>query len=84
MSRAIMASSTASISDFRRNPSAILAAGEGCPVAILRRNVPVFYCVPAPAYDALMDRLENFELDELASTRLAAGEVPEAVDLQNL
>ena len=48
-----------------------VAAGEGFPVAILNRNEPAFYCVPAHAYEALMDRLEDLELNALADARLA-------------
>jgi len=38
---------------------ATVAAGEGFPVAILNRNEPTFYCVPARAYETLMDKLED-------------------------
>lgn len=47
-----------------------VAAGEGMPVAILNRNAPAFYCVPAKAYEALMDRLEDLELNALADARV--------------
>lgn len=50
-----------------------VAAGEGFPVAILNRNEPAFYCVPAEAYEALMDRLEELELNALADARLKDG-----------
>jgi antitoxin StbD len=48
---------------------ATVASGEGFPVAILNRNEPVFYCVPAKAYEALMDKLEDMELNEIADAR---------------
>jgi antitoxin StbD len=38
-------------------------------VAILNRNTPVFYCVPAPAYEALMEKLDDLELNAVASAR---------------
>jgi antitoxin StbD len=40
-------------------------------VAILNRNAPAFYCVPAGAYEALMDRLEDMELNAIADARAA-------------
>jgi mRNA-degrading endonuclease RelE of RelBE toxin-antitoxin system len=43
----IYADLSASVTDLKKNPMKILAAGEGSPVAILNRNEPVFYCVPA-------------------------------------
>ena len=60
---------TASISELKKNPMKTVAAGEGFPVAILNRNEPTFYCVPAKAYEALMERIENAELDALAESR---------------
>jgi len=31
-------------------------------VAILNRNEPAFYCVPAKAYEAMLERIEDLEL----------------------
>jgi antitoxin StbD len=84
MAHLLLASMTASISELKRNPMATVAAGEGRPVAILNRNEPTFYCVPASAYEALLDRLEDFELNALADERLAAGAVPLKVGLDEL
>jgi antitoxin StbD len=84
MAHTILASTTASISELKRNPMATVAAGDGAPVVILNRNEPTFYCVPALAYEALLERLEDLELGALASVRLAAGEVPIPVSLDDL
>lgn len=84
MAHTILASTTASISELKRNPMATVAAGDGLPVAILNRNEPTFYCVPAAAYEALLERLENLELNALAEARLAAGETPVKVSLDDL
>ncbi|WP_442920462.1 type II toxin-antitoxin system Phd/YefM family antitoxin [Mesorhizobium koreense] len=46
-----------------------VAAGEGFPVAILNRNEPAFYCVPAKAFEAMLDRLEDIELTAIADAR---------------
>ncbi len=69
MSNLILAESTASVSELKKNPMATVASGEGFPVAILNRNEPVFYCVPAKAYEALMDKLEDMELNAIADAR---------------
>lgn len=37
--------------------------------AILNRNEPAFYCVPAKEYEALMNRLEDLELIALCNER---------------
>ena len=69
MSNLILAQISASVSELKKNPMGTVAAGEGFPVAILNRNTPAFYCVPAKAYEALMDKLENLELNALADSR---------------
>jgi antitoxin StbD len=65
----IYADLSASVTDLKKNPMKILAAGEGSPVAILNRNEPVFYCVPAKNYEALLNKLEDFELNAIADAR---------------
>jgi antitoxin StbD len=60
---------TASITDLKKNPMGTVAAGDGGAVAILNRNEPAFYCVPADEYAAMMDRLEDAELNALADAR---------------
>lgn len=69
MSNIILTETTASVSELKKNPMGTVAAGEGFPVAILNRNAPAFYCVPAKAYEALMDKLEDMELNAIADAR---------------
>jgi antitoxin StbD len=66
----ILADSSASVSDLKKNPMAVVKGGEGFPVAILNRNKPAFYCVPAEAWELLMDKLEDIELAKLAQERM--------------
>ena len=69
MSNLILAETTASVSELKKNPMGTVAAGEGFPVAILNRNAPAFYCVPAKAYEALINKLEDMELNAIADAR---------------
>jgi antitoxin StbD len=69
MSHLILAETTASVSELKKSPMGTVASGEGFPVAILNRNAPAFYCVPAKAYEALMDKLEDMELNAIADAR---------------
>lgn len=69
MSNLILAETAASVSELKKNPMGTVAAGEGFPVAILNRNAPAFYCIPAKAYEALMEKLEDMELNALADAR---------------
>ena len=48
---------------------ATVAAGEGFPVAILNRNEPAFYCVPAAVWEELLERLEDIDLNAIADAR---------------
>lgn len=84
MAHLILAETAASISELKRNPMATVAAGDGLPVAILNRNEPAFYCIPALAYEALMDRLEDLEFNALADQRLGDGQAPVTVTLDEL
>lgn len=48
---------------------AIVSAGDGYPVAILNRNQPAFYCVPAELYEKMLDALDDQELVKLIDER---------------
>jgi len=82
MPHAIQATVVASVSELKKNPMGTVAAGAGAAVAILNRNEPAFYCVPAKAYEALLDRLDDLELNRLADAR--AGEKVHRVKLDEL
>ena len=56
----------ASISDLKKNPMEVVNNGFGEAVAILNRNNPAFYGVPADMYERLMDLIEDKELLKLA------------------
>ena len=70
MTHTILAEVTASVSELKRNPMGTVAAGEGFPVAILNRNEPAFYCVPAKAFEVMMDIIEDIELNAIADARM--------------
>ena len=69
MPHQILAATSASVSELKKNPMGAVAAGEGFAVAILNRNEPVFYCVPAKVYEAMLERLEDLELNAVADAR---------------
>ena len=80
----VLAETTASVSELKKNPMATVAAGEGFPVAILKNNKPAFYCVPARAYEVLMDKLADMELSIIADVRLKNGKPLVRVKLNEL
>lgn len=57
---------TASVSKLKENPMKVVSDGYGEAVAILNRNTPAFYCVPADLYEEMMDVIEDRELLKLA------------------
>lgn len=69
MTSIILSAVSASVTELKKDPMGTVEAGEGGAVAILNRNTPAFYCLPAKAYEALMDRLEDFELNAIADAR---------------
>lgn len=84
MANIVLAEVTASVSELKRDPMGTIAAGEGFPVVILNRNEPVFYCIPVKAYEALMDKLEDIELNAQAEARMSDGKAPVKVLLDDL
>ena len=82
MASLVLADMTASVSELKRNPMGPVAAGEGGAVAILNRNEPAFYCVPARVYEAMIERLEDMELNLIADAR--KGEQVTKVKLDDL
>jgi len=78
----ILADAGISISDLKKNPSAAIAAAEGFPLAILNRNKPAAYLIPARKWEAIMDRLEDAELVEIVRAR--AGQKRIRVKLEDL
>ncbi|RCK02267.1 antitoxin [Klebsiella pneumoniae] len=69
MPHIILSDTTASVSELKKNPMATVSAGEGFPVAILNRNQPAFYCVPAELYEKMLDALDDQELIKLVAER---------------
>jgi antitoxin StbD len=84
MAHRVLAEIAVSISEHKKNPMATVAAGDGLAVAVLNRNEPAFYCVPARAYEELMELVEDLELGRIADARLADGQEPVLVNLNEL
>jgi len=80
MVHSVLAEVTTSISELKKNPMAVVEQGEGFPVAVLNRNQPAFYCVPAEAYEALMDKLEDVELAAVVEARKDQKEIAVSLD----
>ena len=80
MASQILTDMAASISELKTNPMKVVASAEGLPIAVLNRNEPVFYCVPAKAYEAMMELVEDMELVELVKERANEESVKVSLD----
>ena len=69
MASRILADVTVSVTNLQKDPMGTAASGNGATVVILNRNALAFYCVPADEYHAMVDRLEDIELNALADAR---------------
>jgi len=77
--RQVLADCSASISELKKNPTALLNEADGSAIAILNHNKPAAYLVPAETYEFLMDMLDDYELGNLVEARRS--DLSEAVEV---
>ena len=75
----IHADYSVSITDLKRNPQALINNAGGEIIALLNRNKPTAYIVPAETYERLMDLAEDIELGRIIEDRKA--EKTDAVEI---
>ncbi len=75
---------SASISELKKNPTALLMGAEGAPVAILNHNKPTAYLVPADTYEWMMEMLDDYELGKLVRERRGDKKAAVTVDIDTL
>ena len=69
MTTRILTEAAASISEFKANPMKVAMSADGDAIAVLNRNEPAFYCIPAETYEFMMDHMEDLELLSIAESR---------------
>ncbi|MGF6762319.1 antitoxin StbD [Paraburkholderia sp. GAS33] len=77
----ILARASIGISELKVNPTAAIEQADG-PIAVLNRNKPVAYLIPAQEWEAICNRLEDIELAEIVRAR--SGEKAVSVRLEEL
>lgn len=80
----IYAHLTTSISEFKKNPSALLTEAGNETVALLNHNVPMAYIVSPKIYAIMLEAVENIELLELAKTKLKEKDKAVRIKLEDL
>ena len=77
--RQVLADCSASISELKKNPTALLNEADGAAIAILNHNKPAAYLVPAQMYEQLMEQLDDYELTKVVEGR--RGDLSQAVEV---
>ena len=80
MTTRILAEAAASITELKANPMKVVSSAHGEPIAVLNRNEPVFYCVPAEAYELIMEKIEDLELLAIADQRKSEQSIAVSID----
>ena len=82
--RHMLAEYTASISELKKNPSALISSANGAPIAVLNHNVPTAYLIPATTYERLVEAFDDAELRKIVARRLKHTDAAIEVDLESL
>ncbi len=67
--KSVLATCSASISELKRNPSALIDQADGEPIAILNHNKPTAYLIPAETYEELLESIEDYQLGIIVKER---------------
>ncbi|KQY86296.1 type II toxin-antitoxin system Phd/YefM family antitoxin [Pelomonas sp. Root1444] len=81
---AILAEIAVSMSEFKKNPAAVLREANHRPVAVLNHNRAAFYMIEPRLFEAMMDELADQELYRKAASRLADKARAVEVDIDDL
>lgn len=65
----VLARCSVSISELKKNPSALIEKAGGEPIAILNHNKPTAYLIPAETYEALLEEIEDARLGAIVNER---------------
>lgn len=80
MASRILTDVAASITELKANPMKVVQSAHGEPIAVLNRNAPAFYCVPAEVYEMMIDKLDDLELVAIAKERIDEESIPVNLD----
>lgn len=69
--QAILADIAVSMSDFKKNPAAVLRESNNRPVAVLNHNKAAFYMIEPALYEAMQEELADQDLYRKVYARMA-------------
>jgi antitoxin StbD len=81
---AIFSDVTIRMSEFKRNPAAVLRQANNRPVAVLNHNRVAFYMVEPHLFEAMLEELADQSIHRIALSRLAGKSRTIEVDIDGL
>lgn len=69
--QAILSDVMISMSEFKKNPAAVLREAKSRPVAVLNHNKAAFYMVEPALFEAMLQALADQELERTVLARLS-------------
>ncbi len=76
---AILSNLTISMSEFKKNPAAVLRDAKRRPVAVLNHNKAAFYMIEPALFEAMLEELADQELSRTVLARM--GERANAIEV---
>ena len=67
----IFADYSVSMSEFKKNPAAVLREANNRPVAVLNHNKAAFYMIEPALFEAMLEELSDQELGRTVLARMA-------------
>lgn len=67
----ILSDIAVSMSDFKKNPAAVLREAKNRPVAVLNHNKAAFYMIEPQLFEAMLEELADRDLHRTVMKRLA-------------
>jgi antitoxin StbD len=80
MTNFILSDRFAIVTELKKNPMLSVATREGFSMVISNRSESVFYCVPVRDCTALIDYLEDLELNAIVDSRKGQATVRVSLD----
>jgi antitoxin StbD len=82
--QAIFSDVTVSMSEFKKNPAAVLREADNKPVAVLNHNKPAFYMVQPEIFEAMLEELADQELHRKVLARVSERAQAIEVDIDEI
>ncbi len=79
--KTIYANYTASVTELKKSPTALLEQVHNEPIAILNHNKPTAYLVPAESFERMVELLDEYLLAKEVEKRLEEDFEPMKVDI---